>query len=187
MNASPQPGMAGGFALLTVLAFVAVLSILGGTVLRAVSGDISHSGKDSRRVRAEFAAEAAVQWGLLEISRRREQSLPFALATHKEDGATPFGRSGSAPEDRYTGPWPLSISDMEPFPGAEIFKEADGWIAMRSRDSLANFSGGKNEYLAFKAWYPNDSTLRISGRASVDGSTAALELVNSLHVSAVPL
>jgi hypothetical protein len=182
-----HPGMAAGFALVTVLAFIVILSVLGGVLHHAVSGDITHSGKDSRRVRAEFAAETAVQWGLLELSRRRANSLPFSLATHQKDGTTPFSGVGLNPEDRYTGPWPLHVSDLTAFPAAEIVREQEGWIAMRSRDAARNISGGKDEYIAFKAWYPNDTTLRISGRAVVDGSRANLDLVSTLHVSKVPL
>jgi hypothetical protein len=184
---APLQDKSGGFALVTVLAFFVILTLMGGTAMRAVSGDITHSGKDSRRIRAEFAAETAVQWGLVEISRRRPQGLPFSLATHREDGATEYGRVGLDPDDRYAGPWPLKISDLSAFPAAEISREADGWIAMRSRDTLLNLSGGKNEYIAFKAWYPNDTTLRISGRALVDGSRATLELVSTLRVRNVPL
>jgi hypothetical protein len=187
VNPTPLQAKSGGFALVTVLAFFVVMTLMGGTAMRAVSGDITHSGKDSRRIRAEFAAETAVQWGLVEISRRRPQGLPFSLATHREDGATEYGRAGLDPDNRYAGPWPLNISDLSAFPGAEITREADGWVAMRSRDTLLNFSGGKNEYLAFKAWYPNDTTLRISGRALVDGSRATLELVSTLRVRTVPL
>jgi hypothetical protein len=31
---------------------------------------------------------------------------------------------------------------------------------MRSRDTSRNISGGDDEVVAFKAWYPNDGTLR---------------------------
>ena len=45
-------------------------------------------------------------------------------------------------------------------------------------------SGGKDELLAFKAWYPNDTTMRMTGRALVDGSEARLEMES--HFKKVP-
>src|SRR3954468_1564786 len=82
----PRTGNERGFALASVLIFLLVLSILGTAAYRNVGTDITHSGKDFRRVQAEFAAESALQWGLLELSRVRPGKLPFTLATHAADG-----------------------------------------------------------------------------------------------------
>lgn len=173
--------------MVSVLIFLVVLSGLGTILHRSISGDITHTGRDSRRVRSEFAAESAVQWGLVEISRRRANGLPYTLATHGQDGTTPLAKAGSDGEIRYTGPWRLEIPDLAEFPAAEITREPDGWIAMRSRNPVRNLSGGEDEYIAFKAWYPDDTTLRITGRALVDGAQAKLEMVSILRVSTTPL
>jgi hypothetical protein len=44
---------------------------------------------------------------------------------------------------------------------------------------------GKSESLAFKAWYPNDRTLRVTGRVIVDGTTAEMNLLSALREVAV--
>jgi hypothetical protein len=79
------------------------------------------------------------------------------------------------------GPGRLELADLAPFPGAGIERDAEGWIAMRSRDTSRNPSGGDDELVAFKAWHPNDSTLRITGKALVDGSQARIDLISILR------
>lgn len=176
---------AGGFTLVAVLVMVVVLSLLGTVAMRTVAGDVRHSGKDSRRVRAEYAAESAVQWALSEIGRRRSDQMPYTLATHKEDGVTPMGRrqAGISPTSETAR---LEISDLAAFPGAGIERDREGWIELQGWDRSHNLSGAEDEVLAFKAWYPNDSTLRITGRAVVNGSQARIELVSTLRISVFP-
>jgi hypothetical protein len=174
-----------GLALATVLGVLIVLSILGSAVYRNVGTDITHSGMNTRRIRAEFAAESAIQWGLVELSRPRKGKLPFTLATHDRDGLTRF--HGQAAENAAIGPWPLHASDFTGFPGAEIGMDHDGWMFMRGRSADKTISGGNDELLSFKAWYPNDTTMRMTGRALVDGSQAQLELEAHLEKTAAPI
>jgi hypothetical protein len=182
-----QARASAGYALASALGFLVVLSLLGTVVYRSVKTDIVHTGKDSRRVRAEYAAESAVQWGLLELSRIRPGRFPFTLATHGPDGAMTLKeyarRSGKSAATDSAGPWPLSASDLTPFPGATIALGADGWMTLRSRAQSQGVSAGKDELLSFKAWYPNDSTMRITGRAVVDGSEAELELLSTIRLA----
>lgn len=176
-----------GYALASALGFLVVLSLLGSVVYRSVKTDSLHTGKDSRRVRAEYAAESAVQWGLLELSRIRPGRFPFTLATHGPDGITSFKeyarRAGKAASSDSAGPWPLAASDLTPFPGATISLGADGWMTMRNRSPEQAISSGKDELLSFKAWYPNDSTLRITGRSVVDGSKAEMEMQSVIRLA----
>lgn len=174
-----------GLALATVLCILIVLSILGSAVYRNVGTDITHSGMNSRRIRAEFAAESAIQWGLVELSRPRKGRLPFTLATHDHDGLTRF--HGQAAQEAATGPWPLRTSDFTGFPGMEIGVNDEGWIFMHGRSADRTISGGKDELLSFKAWYPDDTTMRMTGRALVDGSQAQLELEAHLGKAAAPI
>lgn len=186
--ASAGPRAQRGFTLAATLGVIAVLGILGTVVLRAVRTDIVHAGKDSRRVRAELAAESAAQWGLLELSRRRGNRFPFTIATHDRDGKAPMGRTPTDPDaERYTGPWPLEVRDLTAFPGARISIDKDGWAVMRSASPGQNVSGGDEEELAFKAWYPNDSTLRVTGKAVVDGSQARIEVMANLSQTPLPI
>lgn len=178
MKASRQ----GGFTLAAVLGLIAVLGIMGTVVVRSVGTDIAHAGRDSRRIRAELAAESAAQWGLLELSRRRSGKFPFTLATHDRDGAKRMGQAPTGPgSDRYTGPWPLAASDLVAFPGASVSLDKDGWAVMRNGAADRNVSGGDEEELSFKAWYPDDSTLRVTGRARVDGHQARIEVMSALR------
>lgn len=188
VNGTGLPRGQRGFTLAAVLGFIAVLGILGTVVLRTVRTDVVHAGKDSRRVRAELAAESAAQWGLLELSRRRGNRFPFTIATHDRDGESPMGRAPTGPEaERYTGPWPLDPRDLTPFPGARISIDKDGWAVMRGASPDQNVSGGDREELSFKAWYPNDSTLRLTGKAVVDGSQARIEVMANLNQTPLPI
>ena len=186
---SPRPAARlngqSGLALATVLSLLIVLSILGSAVYRNVGTDIAHSGMNTRRIRAEFAAESAIQWGLVELSRPRKGRLPFTLATHDGDGRTRL--HGTAAKEAAIAPWPLQTSDFTAFPGAEIGVDKDGWIFMHGTSADKTISGGKDELLAFKAWYPNDTTMRMTGRALVDGSQAQLELEAHLSKSPAPI
>jgi Tfp pilus assembly protein PilX len=182
-----------GFALASVLVVMVVLSILGAMVFRNVGTDITHSGKDEKRVRAEFAAESAIQWALAELSRKRGATLPFTLATHNPDGKSRMDgtggevKTGDGANDGQDMPTTaFQKSDLAEFPQAQMGMDQDGWMFKTTTSPEMGVSGGKNETLAFKVWYPNDSTLRISGKALVDGSTAELDLVSDLKEVAVP-
>ena len=179
-----RPNGQSGLALATVLSLLIVLSILGSAVYRNVGTDIAHSGMNTRRIRAEFAAESAIQWGLVELARPRKGRLPFTLATHEADGLTRFPK---AADKDTVGPWPLQASDFTAFPEAKIGVDQDGWVSMRVKSAGKTLSGGEDELLSFKAWYPNDTTMRMTGRAVVDGSQAQLELETVLRKTAAPI
>jgi hypothetical protein len=166
-----------GFALAAVLVFLVVLSIAGSAVYRNVSTDIIHSGKDLKRVRAEYAAESSVQWALAELALTRGSVLPFTLATHASDGNTRL-YPGTPP--MLAGVKAMKLSDLDEAPGAKLGVDENGWIYSLTTSEEAGTSGGANERLSFKVWYPDDSTVCIKGRGSVDGSQADLDLVSKL-------
>ena len=172
-----------GYTLVTVLGIVSVLGIMGGMVYRNVHTDITHSGKDVNRVRAEFAAESAVQWGLAEVSRKRPGKSPFTLATHDEEGLHAMSSS-----DKEEGkPTKLSFDDVKTTEGAHGGVDKNGWIYQSTSSKELSISNAKSEILSFKVWYPDDSTLRIQGRGEVDGSMADVDLMSRLREIAVPM
>jgi hypothetical protein len=183
-----------GFALASVLGIMVVLAILGSVVYRNVGTDITHSAKVAKRIRAEFAAESATQWALAELSRTRAGALPFTLATHSPDGNTAFsGQSiqdisehSHNSEDAEIETKKLVIGDLANFPGAKMGIDNDGWFYKKTSSASESISGGKQETISFKAWYPNDSTLRVTGKSTVDGSSAELNLISNLKEVAIP-
>ncbi|MDB5102579.1 MAG: hypothetical protein JWP91_268 [Fibrobacteres bacterium] len=197
MKAASQPFRSGeamrrdpgqtGFALVGVLGVIMVLAILCTMVYRNVNTDITHSGKDVNRVRAEFAAESAVQWALSEVARKRPGKLPFTLATH-EPGGEKVLSSGAITEMGGEGQTAkLDFSDVEILEGARGGVDKDGWIYQSTSKKELSVSNAGNEILSFKVWYPNDSTLRIQGRGVVDGSASDVDLVSTIREIAVPM
>jgi hypothetical protein len=173
-----------GFALVGVIGIMVVLAILGTMVYQNVNTDITHSGKDVNRVRAEFAAESAVQWGLAEVARKRTGKLPFTLATHAPDGVHLMSASAKD-EDGHT--LKLGKNDIQMLAGARGGVDKGGWLYQTIKNRKLSISNAKEETLSFKVWYPDDSTLRIQGRGEVDGSTANVELKSRLREIAVPI
>jgi Tfp pilus assembly protein PilX len=174
----------GGFALVGVLGILMVLAVLGTMVYRNVNTDITHTGRDVSRVRAEFAAESAVQWALAEASRKRPNSMPFTLATHDPGGKKPLAENSRNEDGNRLK---LKQADVVASEGASLGVDNDGWIYQTTKTREASVSNAKKETLAFKIWYPDDSTLRIQGRGEADGSTANVDLVSRLREVAVPL
>lgn len=191
MNAHPESIAAArrsagqdGFTIVAVVGILLVLGLLGSVVYRSVNTDITHSGRDVNRVRAEFAAESAVQWALAEVARKRPGKMPFTLATHDPDGKTliPHGD-----EDEDGAPKQLTPGDVEMLEGAHGGTDDDGWIYQSTSKRELSVSNAAKEILSFKVWYPDDSTLRIQGRGEVDGSSADVDLMSRLRDIAVPM
>lgn len=180
----PANGRESGFALIGVIGILVVLAILGTMVYQNVNTDINHSGNDVDRVRAEFAAESAVQWGLAEVARERPGNFPFTLATHTADGGAPM--SASTKDEEGHG-LKLQSGDVQLMEGAQGGVDKDGWIYQVTTQRELSVSNSKKEILSFKVWYPDDSTLRIQGRGEVDGSTADVDLMSHLRDIAVPM
>lgn len=174
----------GGLALLGVLGILIVLAILGSVVYHSVRTDITHSGRDVNRVRAEFAAESAVQWGLAEVARKRAGTEPFTLATHDPTGESRLDGSQYDEDGKRIA---LRADDVSRTQGAEGGIDKDGWIFQTTHGRDASVSNSSSETLAFKVWYPDDSTLRIEGRGEVDGSSADVDLVSRIRDRAIPM
>lgn len=178
-----------GFAMVGVLGIMVVLAILGTMVYRNVNTDITHSGRDVNRVRAEFAAESAVQWGLAEVAHKRPGKVPFTLATHAADGMGAMDYTGKTHySDEETGQTTKLTPDQIDFTqGVKGGVDKNGWIYRATSDPEISISNAKKEILSFKVWYPDDSTMRIQGRGEVNGSTANVDLVSRIREIAVPM
>jgi hypothetical protein len=183
--AHPRPvGIESGFTIVAVVGILLVLGLLGSIVYRSVNTDITHSGRDVGRVRAEFAAESAVQWALTEVGRKRPGKQPFTLATHDPDGKTAIP---TGDEDEDGAPKQLTPGDVEMLEGAHGGTDKQGWIYQTTTKRELSVSNAEKEILSFKVWYPDDSTLRIQGRGEVDGSTSDVDLMSRLRDIAVPM
>jgi hypothetical protein len=189
MNYAATESSQSGFAMVGVLGIMVVLAILGTAVYRNVNTDISHSGRDVNRVRAEFAAESAVQWGLSEVARKRPGKVPFTLATHASDGIGTMEYAGDTHySDEESGQTTRLTPDQVEFPkGVKGGIDKNGWIFRSTSDPEISVSNAKKEILSFKVWYPDDSTMRIQGRGEVNGSTMNVDLVSRIREVAVPM
>ncbi len=154
-----------GFALLAVMGFVLVLSLIGVLVVKSVRNDSNLSGRDLSRVRADFAAESAVQWAMTEILRTDGGRGALTMATHDPSGEHPLHDDGGGR---------LDASALATPKGIKARLGEDGWIIADFQGKEATFSGGDQESVAFKVWYPDDKTVRISGKATVDGVTSRI-------------
>jgi hypothetical protein len=110
--------------------------------------------------------------------------MPFTLATHDPKGKKPLSENSKNEEgDRLK----LNQADVVALDGAVLGVDDEGWIYQSTKSREASISNAKKETLAFKIWYPDDSTLRIQGRGEADGSTANVDLISHLRDVAVPL
>ena len=81
----------------------------------------------------------------------------------------------------------LRSEDVSRTQGAEGGIDKNGWIYQSTHGREASISNSMSETLAFKIWYPDDSTLRIQGRGDVDGSSADVDLVSRIRDIAIPM
>lgn len=177
----------GGFALVGALVLLIVLTALGSGVYLTTRRDIVHTGRDLDRVRAEFAAESAAQWALVEVSRYDGGRRPYSRATHDRSGRNPLHPDpGSDPTaaGEFSG---LDPGRLSAYSGAEVRRDSEGWIVLTHRRREGTFSRGASETLAFKVWYPDPITVRVSGRGTVDGASAVVEVRGLLDPALVPL
>lgn len=176
-----------GFALAGALIFLIVVTVLGSGIYFTTRRDIVHSGRDLSRMRAEFAAESAVQWALMEVSRYDGGRRPYSRATHDRDGMTPLHPDPGRDADHMGSFKGLDPRKLSRYPSATIRRGQDGWMVVTTDRKEASFSGYPTETLAFKVWYPDQATIRVSGRGTVAGVSATLEVKGRLDPALVPL
>lgn len=172
-----------GLALASALVLIIVLGLLGSGVYWTTHSDIVRSGRDLRRVRSDFAAESAVQWALLELSRTDGGRTPFTLATHDSSGNSPLPAMVGGKRNKAV----FDPSLLSAYPGRRVEMDPDGWVVSQGFGQQRTFSSGKDELLAFKVWYPDHRTLRISGRGEVEGKSSTMDVLSRLDTAWIPL
>lgn len=179
-----RPGSQSGFALIAVLGFVLVSTVVGISAYRTIHTDIDYTGRDLQRIRADFAAESAVQWALAEALRMDGDRQPLTRATHDSTGEHPLYTVPPAASD---APRPLLPAELASPQGIEVSRDQEGWIVAEIKGKEKTYSGGKSEILSFKLWYPNDSTVRITGRAQVDGVPSQINFLSKTRDVLTPI
>lgn len=183
--ASPQDRQA-GMTIIGTLVLLSVLTMLGSGVYMTTHRDIVLTGRDTDRIRAEFAAESAVQWALLEVTRHDGGRRQFTRATHHRNGIAPLSPDHRPDPERDGEFRGMDPGRLSAYSGSRIRRESDGWIALTTTGKAGTYSRGPSENIAFKIWYPDMSTIRVSGRGTVDGATAFLEVKGRLDSAWVP-
>jgi hypothetical protein len=170
-------------ALATSLIYVLVLTILGTAVYWTTRRDIVHTGLDVKRVRADFAAESAAQWALIEVARYDGGRKPFTRGTHDPTGMNPIPIQDSHGNKN---PAALHPDELANYAGSQVRLDADGWIVLDAGHAGNTFSRGGNEVLSFKVWYPDSLTMRVTGKAKVEGTVADIDVISRLDSAWVP-
>lgn len=184
MMAFPKRNGQAGFALVAALGFILVLTLIGVSINRTIHTDLDYTGHDLIRIRADFAAESAVQWGLTEVLRTDGGKEPLTRGTHDSTGETAL--SNFLPGGG-KNPARLAPEDMGKYEGTCLSVDANGWIVAKTSIQNETFAGGKSEELSFKIWYPNDSIVRITGRGLIDGVTSEINFLSKTRDVLTPI
>lgn len=143
---------------------------------------------------SESRTIATAPRGGLDLSFRPEEQAgihPRAIG-ESDMKPPPEGHSAGAPSasSGFALASVLTIMVVLSVLGSMVYRNVGTDITHSGRDLYPDPSksehGGGAENLAFKVWYPDDSTLRITGKADVDGATAQLDMVSNLKEVAVP-
>lgn len=171
-----------GFAMVIILMLLMVLTIMGSIAVYTVRGDVSHSGRDSNHARAQMVAESSINWALAALGKERPEVLTFTAATHASNGLDklPDMLENGGMNNRKLHSW-----DVTPiYPGVSVSIDKDGWISQKTTDPSKALSGAASEYIAFKVWYPNDSTIRVSAKGKVLEINSQIEMTGTMKYGA---
>ena len=186
MNPStlPSANRQSGFTMVIILGLLMVLTIMGGVAVHSVRGEVGHAGRDSNHARAQLVAESALNWAISALQKDKPNVLAFTAATHASNGTD---RLPEYLENGVLNNRKLHTSDMTALYPTAPYEDKDGWITETTEDPRYSLTGATQEAIAFKIWYPDDSTLRIQGRGDVDGSSADVDLVSRIRDIAIPM
>lgn len=180
-----QPGdRQGGFAMVIILMLVMVLTVMGSIAVYRVKGEVRHTGRDTNHARAQLVAESAINWSLGALAVDRPEVLPFTAATHASNGADPLP---DYLENGASNPRKLHSWDVTKLYGTNVQIDTAGWIYEESVDPGTSITGADDEIIAFKIWFPSDSTIRVSGKGTVDGVTSQVEMTGNLKYNPVDM
>jgi hypothetical protein len=163
-NGSGQEGM----TIVLVLFFLVVATIFGAVSFRKVKGEMNETTQNVKVSKSKFVAEAAVYLGLTIV-----QGVPgYTCVTHKSDGST-----------RATGAGSCIAEDLTKIPkiystGVQV-ESSTGWLLASPADTAEALSGSLTERLRVKIWMPHADTVRVVGRATVNGIEQDVQLFGS--------
>jgi hypothetical protein len=139
--------------------------------------DITYSGHDLDRVRADFLAESAVHWALAESAKDHGDGLPYTRSTHANDS---WNRLPDRTSDGSRNPRKLDRSRMvPPYPG-KPYETTEGWVGTRNSGKAASVAGAAEEEMEFMVWFPNDTTMRITRRGKADHAVSMVKFQANL-------
>lgn len=166
-EAGAREGQA-GMTIVLVLFFLVVATIFGAVSLRKVKGDMNDTSRNVGVTKSKYVAEAAVYMGLVII-----QGVPgYTCVTHMADGTT-----------RATGPGSCAAADLGAVPSVYgtgvTLESATGWLITAPADTADALTGALNERIRVKIWTPHADTIRVVGRASVNGVEQDVQLFGS--------
>lgn len=167
-----------------ILMLLMVLTIMGSVAVYSVRGEVKHSGRDSNHARAQLVAESAINWSLAALAVERPNVLAFTAATHAGNGIDKL------PEKLENGDLnnrKLHAADVTPIYGTTVILNKEGWIYEETSDAGKSLTGASSESMAFRIWFPNDSTIRVSGKGTVQGISSQVEMTGTLQYSAADL
>lgn len=168
-----------------ILMLLMVLTVMGSIAVYTVRGDVTHSGRSSNHARAQMVAESAINWGLSALANEKPNVLTFTAATHASNGTDqlPEYLENGEINNRKLHTW-----DVTPlYGGIDVKIDKEGWISQEAKSSGQSLTGSTSEYIAFKVWFPNDSTIRVSGKGLVQEVASQIEMTGTLKYRAALL
>lgn len=169
-----------GFTMVIILGLLMVLTIMGSLAVMSVRGDVGHTGRDSNHARAQLVAESALNWAISALQKEKGNVLAFSAATHASngtDGLPDYLQNG------FTNNRKLHSWDMIPIYPGKVLEDEEGWITQATLDNKVSLTSASDESIAFKVWFPNDSTIRVSGKGTVSGVMAQVEMTGTMKYS----
>jgi Tfp pilus assembly protein PilX len=178
-------GAQSGFAMVIILMLLMVLTVMGSVAVYSVRGEVRHTGRDSNHAQAQLVAESAINWALSALSQEKPGVLAYTAATHAGNGTDklPDYLENGENNNRRLHTW-----DVVPiYPGVKILNDAAGWITQQTMDNKLTLTGISDETIMFKIWFPNDSTIRVSGKGIVDGISSQVEMTGTMKYAPAEL
>ncbi|GEM_PF-6683360 len=174
-----------GFAMVIILMLLMVLTVMGSIAVYSVRGEVSHTGRDANHAQAQLVAESAINWALSALSVEKGNVLAYTAATHAGNGTDklPDYLENGGVNNRKLHSW-----DLVPiYNGVSVGIDQDGWIYQQTLDNKLSLTGLSDEYIAFKVWFPSDSTIRVSGKGVVAGVSSQVEMTGTMKYAPASL
>ena len=161
----PEVRNQGGFTIVLVLFFLVVATIFAAVSFRKVKGEVNDTTRNVKVTKSKYVAEAAVYLGLAII-----KGVPgYTCITHDADGTT-----------KATGADACKNADLSKIPGVYTsgvtVESGTGWLTTAPNDTADALTGTLSERIRIKIWMPASDTVRVVGRATVNGIESDVQL-----------